>query len=177
MVANTPAAKNIGIARTLMTKHSSSATSPAPTTTNLPVTCTTKSPNNARKVQASTKPAVKLSSAGAMRGTGMAPKQSAGRVRCRIGSIARQDHVLQQRIDLRFPLLAGEHPVVAGAGLHVVALTVRLDAGAQVLRGERLANRADVVLLAFHGEQRGALDRARLDGLATERQRTRRHRT
>jgi hypothetical protein len=39
-------------------------------------------------------------------------------------SIARQDHVLDDRIDLGLPALAGEHAVVAYAGLHVVALKI-----------------------------------------------------
>ena|ERR1043165_5659505 len=41
--------------------------------------------------------------------------------------IARQNGVLQQRINLRFPLLAGEHAVVADAGLHVMAFAVGAD--------------------------------------------------
>ena len=39
-------------------------------------------------------------------------------------SIARQDHVFDDRIDLGLPALAGEHAVVAYAGLHVVALKI-----------------------------------------------------
>jgi hypothetical protein len=47
------------------------------------------------------------------------------RERAAIGpSIARQDHVLDDRIDLGLPALAGEHAVVAYAGLHVVALKI-----------------------------------------------------
>jgi hypothetical protein len=47
------------------------------------------------------------------------------RERAAIGpSIARQDHVLDDRIDLGLPALAGEHAVVAYTGLHVVALKI-----------------------------------------------------
>src|SRR5262249_20413502 len=37
-------------------------------------------------------------------------------------SIARQDDILQDRINLAFPALSREHPVMADARLHVVAL-------------------------------------------------------
>ncbi len=67
------------------------------------------------------------------------------------------------RVDAGLPALAAEHAVVAHAGLHVVALEVRAHAGAQVLRGERLPDRADVVALALDGEERHAPDRAGLD--------------
>src|SRR5262245_2977446 len=40
-------------------------------------------------------------------------------------SIARQDHVLQDRIDLAVPTLAAEDAVMANPGLHVVTLAVR----------------------------------------------------
>jgi hypothetical protein len=50
---------------------------------------------------------------------------AAQRERAAIGpSIARQDHVLDDRIDLGLPARAGEHTVVAYAGLHVVALKI-----------------------------------------------------
>ena len=55
---------------------------------------------------------------------------------------------------------------MADAGLHGVALAVGPQARAEVMRRRRLANRADVVLLALDREQRGALNRARLDLLA-----------
>src|SRR6202030_3029393 len=40
-------------------------------------------------------------------------------------SIARQNHVLQNRINLVLPALAGKDAVVPDAGLHVVALEIR----------------------------------------------------
>src|SRR5215813_13838876 len=76
--------------------------------------------------------------------------------------LARQDDVLHDRIDLVLPPLAAEHAIMADARLHVVALEIGPQARAQVVRGERLADCADVVALAFHGEQHGAPNRARL---------------
>ena len=54
---------------------------------------------------------------------------------------------------------------MADAGLHVVTLAVGPQRRAEVVRGQGLAHRADVVLLAFHGEQHGAPDRRRFDFL------------
>src|SRR5664279_5920213 len=76
-------------------------------------------------------------------------------------SIALQNDVLHHRIDLVLPGAAREHAVMADAGLHVVALARGPQRRAQVVRGQRLPDRADVVLLALHGEQHGALDRLR----------------
>src|SRR4051812_7196319 len=76
------------------------------------------------------------------------------------GSIAGQDDILHDRIDLVVPALAAEHAVVADADLHVVALEIGAQAAAQVVGGERLADRADVVALALDGEQHGAADGA-----------------
>src|SRR5664279_2305261 len=77
-------------------------------------------------------------------------------------SIALQDDVSHHRIDLVLPGAAREHAVMADAGLHVVALAGGAQRRAQVVRGQRLPDRADVVLLAFHRKQHGALDRRRL---------------
>ena len=52
---------------------------------------------------------------------------------------------------------------MADAGLHVVALEIRPQIAAQIVRGNRLADGADVVALAFDGQQRGLADRARID--------------
>src|SRR6516165_6908724 len=79
-------------------------------------------------------------------------------------SIARQDHVLDDRIDLVFPALAGEHAVMAGAGLHVVALEIGAQLLAEVVCRDGLADCADVIALALNGQQLGAPDRARIDG-------------
>ena len=74
-----------------------------------------------------------------------------------------QDGVSHQGVDLAGPAFAGENPVMADAGLHVMRLHVGSQAAAQVLRRERLADGADVVALALDGEQRGAADGARRD--------------
>src|ERR1700752_4997642 len=69
----------------------------------------------------------------------------------------------QQRIDFVVPLLAGKHAVMADTGLHVVHLAIGAHAGAEVLGCERLADRADVVLLALDRHQPHAPDRLRID--------------
>src|ERR1700685_2535097 len=81
-------------------------------------------------------------------------------------SIARQDHVLDKRIDLVLPALAGEHAVMADAGLHVMPFKIRTKVGAQVVRGNGLADRADIVAFALDLEQHGAADRGGLDLLS-----------
>src|SRR6202790_3491028 len=70
--------------------------------------------------------------------------------------------VAQQGIDLVVPAAAGEHAVMADAGLHVMDLAIGAYAGAEVLRGERLADRADIVLFAFDRHQPHPLDRGRV---------------
>src|SRR3984893_7126463 len=81
-------------------------------------------------------------------------------------SVARQNHILQNRIDLVLPALAGKDAVVPDAGLHVVALEIGAQLAAQVVRRHRLADGADVVALALDGEQHGAADRGRVDLVA-----------
>src|SRR5262249_30882836 len=76
--------------------------------------------------------------------------------------LAGENDVLDQRIDLVGPAVAAEHAIVADAGLHVVALEIGAQPGAEVVGGRGLADRADVVALAFDGEQHGAPDRLRL---------------
>src|SRR5581483_6815526 len=72
------------------------------------------------------------------------------------------DEIAQQRIDLVVPLPAAEYAVVPDAGLHVVDAAIGAHAGAEVLRGERLPDRADVVLLALDRHQAHALDGSRV---------------
>ena len=55
---------------------------------------------------------------------------------------------------------------MADAGLHVVALEIGPQLAAQIVRGHGLADGADVVALAFDGQQHGFADRARIDTLA-----------
>src|SRR6516162_4941860 len=74
--------------------------------------------------------------------------------------------VSHQGIDLAGPAAAAEHAVVADAGLHVVLLAVGPEARAEIVRRHGLTDRADVVALAFDGEQRGAADRLGMDPAA-----------
>jgi hypothetical protein len=55
---------------------------------------------------------------------------------------------------------------VADLGLQVLRLLCRRNAGAEVVRGDGLPDRTNVVFLALDGHQGGALDRSRLDQLA-----------
>src|ERR1700686_3077112 len=61
--------------------------------------------------------------------------------------------VAQQGIDLVVPAAAGENPVMADAGLHVMDLAIGAHAGAEVFGGGRLADRADIVLFALDRHQ------------------------
>src|ERR1035437_11128173 len=81
-------------------------------------------------------------------------------------SIAGEDDVPQDGIDLGAPAKSAEDAVMADAGLQMVALPVRAQAAAQLVRGERLAQPADVVFLSLDRQQRGPRDRARFDGPA-----------
>jgi hypothetical protein len=51
------------------------------------------------------------------------------------------------------------------AGLHVVALQIRPQLAAHVVRGDRLTDGADVVALALDRQQHGAANGARVDAL------------
>src|ERR1700757_3661029 len=51
------------------------------------------------------------------------------------------NEIAQQRIDFVIPLPAAEHAIMPDAGLHVVNAAIGTHAGAEVLRGERLADR------------------------------------
>ena len=84
----------------------------------------------------------------------------------RIDLVARQDHVLDDRIDLVFPAFAGKHAVVADASLHVGAFEAGAKRLAQVVGRDGLADRADVVTLALDCQQHCTPDRARIDGFA-----------
>jgi hypothetical protein len=52
---------------------------------------------------------------------------------------------------------------MADAGPHMAQLTVGPQRHTQIVRGQRLSDRADVVILTFHRKKNGALDRGRLD--------------
>src|SRR5512145_1022065 len=63
-----------------------------------------------------------------------------------------KDHVAHDGVDLGLPALAAEYAVVADPRLQVVALHIGLEPPAQVVRRRGLADAADVVALALHGE-------------------------
>src|SRR5882757_9280173 len=91
-------------------------------------------------------------------------------------SIARQDHVLDQRIDLRLPAPAAENAVVADAELQVMALEMRAQTRAHLVSSHRLAHSTDVVALALDREQHGTANRAWLDLVAVPCERSARQR-
>ena len=69
-------------------------------------------------------------------------------------------------VDFVVPAAAAEDAVMANPRLHVVHLHILPQSRAKVLRGEGLAEAANIVPLAFDGQQRGALDGARIDQAA-----------
>src|SRR5690606_637099 len=75
----------------------------------------------------------------------------------------RGDEVAHFRIDDLAPATSAEDAVVAGARGGQVALHPLRDAGAQVVRGPRLALPGNVVEFALDGEQRDLADVARHD--------------
>src|SRR5579864_6303209 len=81
----------------------------------------------------------------------------------RIGLFAGPDQLADSRIDFRLPAASAEDAIMPDPGLQVMALPGRVQPGAQLLRGKGLADRADVVVLALDGHQRGAPDRPGLD--------------
>ncbi len=78
--------------------------------------------------------------------------------------------VADDGVDLARPAPAAEDAVMADAGLHVMPPQIGPDLAAQLLRRERLADGADIVLLALDREQRRAPDRPRIDQPATDAQ-------
>src|SRR5581483_5522084 len=78
------------------------------------------------------------------------------------------NEIAQQRIDFVIPLAPTEHAVVADAGLHMVDAAIGAHAGTELLCGERLADRADVILLALDGHQPDPPDRRRIHRTAAE---------
>ena len=68
MVVATAASRNTGIASSFVSAPCSFVTMAAAASTKLPVTCATNSPNSARTVKLSIKPAVKLKSGGTIAG-------------------------------------------------------------------------------------------------------------
>src|SRR5208282_818949 len=73
------------------------------------------------------------------------------------------DHVADDRVDMTVPALAAEDAVMAGSRLNIVRPHVLPQVLAQIMCGERLPERADVVAFAFDRQQGAAADRARID--------------
>ena len=61
------------------------------------------------------------------------------------------DHCPHTWIDMPLPTMAVEHPVMADARLHMMGFQIRPKLVAHILRRERLADRADIVLLTLDG--------------------------
>src|SRR5919202_1379786 len=76
------------------------------------------------------------------------------------------DELPDDGVDLGLPARPAEDAVVADLLLQVVALALLGDAGAQRVGRLGLAGRADVVVRALHGEQRGVPDADGVDALA-----------
>src|ERR1700690_1025872 len=89
---------------------------------------------------------------------------------CRTESFAGPDQLADARIDLGLPAASAEHSVMTDPGLQVMPLSRRVKPGAQLLRGKGLPDRANVVVLALYGHQRGAPDRPGLDRAAARHQ-------
>src|SRR5579859_3299863 len=77
--------------------------------------------------------------------------------------VARLDQRAHARVNLRGPAPAAEDAVMPDPSLQMVVLPQRMQSGAQLLCREGLADRADIVVLALDGKQRGAADRPRLN--------------
>ena len=81
----------------------------------------------------------------------------------------RQDEVGDTRSDFGSEARAVEHAVMADARLQPMRLTVRRYVDAEFMRRLGLADAGNIVVLAFDGEQRDALDRGKIDGPAAMR--------
>ena len=92
------------------------------------------------------------------------------------GSIARQDYVLKDWVNLVFPALSRKYPVMADACLHVVALQIRPELAAEFMGRHRLADGANIVALALDRKKHSLADRIRVDALAVPLQLTERER-
>src|SRR4029450_11925285 len=79
----------------------------------------------------------------------------------------RLDEIPDLGVGLGLPSAAMEHAIVADLKLKVVDPFCRSDAGAELVRGDRLAGPADIVALALDRHQRGALDGRRFDRLSS----------
>src|SRR5579863_1717621 len=67
------------------------------------------------------------------------------------------------RVNFRRPAPAAEDAIMPDPGLQMVVLAKWVQPGTQLLRRQGLTDGADVVVLAFDREERGAPDRRRPD--------------
>ena len=81
-------------------------------------------------------------------------------------SVCHLNDITHHGIDFVVPAPAAEDAVVANPCLHVVHLHILPQSRAKVLRGEGLAEAANIVPLAFDGQQSGTPYRARIDQAA-----------
>src|SRR5713101_4851702 len=87
----------------------------------------------------------------------------AGRRKISFRLAPRPDKRLDLGVGLGLPPAAVEHPIMADFELKVVRLFCLWDPGTEIVRGDGLPDRANIVLLAFDGHQCGAFDRCRID--------------
>src|SRR5713101_7014297 len=73
-----------------------------------------------------------------------------------VRSALRPDERLDLGIGLGLPPAAVEHAIMADFELKVVRLFCLWDPGTEIVRGDGLPDRANIVLLAFDGHQCGA---------------------
>src|SRR5271165_6978801 len=95
-----------------------------------------------------------------------AAKAAAGRLAAAV------DHLAHDRVDVVVEAPAAEHAVMSSPRLNIVRAQVGPQVLAQIVCGERLPERADVIAFAFHREQCGAPDGPRIDRPAAPRERT-----
>jgi len=82
------------------------------------------------------------------------------------GSVCHLNDITHHGVDFVVPAPAAEDAVVADSSLHVVHLHILPQSRAKVLRGEGLAEAANIVPLAFDGQQSGTPYGARIDQAA-----------
>ena len=82
------------------------------------------------------------------------------------GSVCHLNDITHHGVDFVVPAPAAESAVVANPCLHIVHLHVLPQSRAKVLRGEGLAEAANIVPLAFDGQQSGTPYGARIDQAA-----------
>src|SRR5580692_13145824 len=93
-----------------------------------------------------------------MRGLSIGPKELIQPALMVRRSVCHLNDITHYGVDFVVPAPAAEDAVVANPRLHVVHLHILPQSRAKVLRGEGLAEAANIVPLAFDGQQSGVLD-------------------